>query len=381
MAFPWLKKLLDGSDRANRPRAARRRYLPACEQLETRLVPVTAVTSLAAGLTPDDLAQELVGGNVKVSNATFTGAAVAGGLFSGGNNTIGFDTGVVLSSGNIATVIGPNNATGAGTNLGQPGDPDLNAIIAPTVTFDAAVLEFDFVPTGSVISFQYVFGSEEYNEFVGSFNDVFAFFLDGVNVSLIPGTSTPVSINNVNLAVNSQFYINNATAADPSPAPPPLRNIQLDGLTTILTVTLPVSPGESHHIKLAVADASDAILDTAVFIRSGSLASTQIHTFRPLRYVYDAGSDSYGGNITISNPTPRTVSGPLFIFIKNLPEGVVLRNPDGFNSKGEPFIRVPSLNLPAKDVIRIPVSFKNTKPTQISTFFIDFDVELTNILT
>ena len=38
---------------------------------------------------------------------------------------------------------------------------------------DAAVLEFDFIPTSDSISFKYVFGSEEYLEWVNSFNDAF----------------------------------------------------------------------------------------------------------------------------------------------------------------------------------------------------------------
>ena len=120
-----------------------------------------------------------------------------------------------------------------------------------------------------------MFGSEEYNDFVGSnFNDVFAFFVNGVNFALIPGTATPVSINNVNNGnanqgvlgsgpcANCAFYVDNATGA---------RNTQLDGFTTVLTFVAPVNPGVSNVLKLAIADTSDSALDSAVFLQAGSL--------------------------------------------------------------------------------------------------------------
>jgi len=119
-----------------------------------------------------------------------------------------------------------------------------------------------------------VFGSEEYNEFVGSqFNDVFAFFVNGVNYALIPSTTTPVSINTVNnghasagqLAsgpcMNCQYYVDNATGA---------KNTQLDGFTTVLTFIAPVNANVSNTLKIAIADTSDASLDSAVFIGGGT---------------------------------------------------------------------------------------------------------------
>ena len=104
-----------------------------------------------------------------VSNVTFTGATVAGGTFSGGlADGLGIDSGVMLSSGDIANGIGPNDQDGAGTCNKTPGDADLDAILRQKgATEDAAVLEFDFVPATSNVSFRYVFASEEYNEFVG----------------------------------------------------------------------------------------------------------------------------------------------------------------------------------------------------------------------
>ena len=229
--------------------------------------PIT-VTNLSQ-VTPQQLAQLLAGPGVTVSNVTFTGSNLAGGTFSGGlADGLGIDSGVMLSSGDLANGIGPNDQDGAGTCHERPGDPDLNAILGVNgFTEDAAVLQFDFVPATSNVSFRYVFASEEYNEFVNSINDIFAFFIDGQNVALIPGTTTPVSIDTVNLQVNSAYYKNN----DPSDLgiPTPF-GTQFDGFTTVLTAMRTLKPGISHHIKLVIADNSDCILDSAVFLQAGS---------------------------------------------------------------------------------------------------------------
>jgi len=153
--------------------------------------------------TPEDLVNVLLGGGVAVSNVTYTGTTVSAGTFTGGTGIIGFESGIILSSGSIQNVVGPNTSDGITTMNGLAGDADLAKLIPGFRTFDATVLEFDFVPNNNVISFQFVFASDEYNEYVNtSFNDVFGFFLEvnGVktNVAVVPGTSTPVSINNVN---------------------------------------------------------------------------------------------------------------------------------------------------------------------------------------
>ena len=95
-------------------------------------------------------------------------------------------------------------------------DLDLNTISGFT-TYDAAVLEFDFVPSGSAVTFQYVFASEEYSEYANAgFNDVFGFFVNGVNRAVLPDGVTALSINTVNGGnpigtnpQNPQFFINN----------------------------------------------------------------------------------------------------------------------------------------------------------------------------
>lgn len=233
-------------------------------------------------LTPQELVQTiLIGNGVSASNITYTGAPVAIGMFNSSNSNVGFNTGILLTTGTIANAIGPNNSGNTGTDNFRPGDSDLNTLVTVT-TQDAAVLEFDFVPASDTLRFNYVFASEEYIEWVNSsFNDVFGFFISGpgisgpfsnnaMNIALIPGTTTPVSINNVNHLQNTNYFINNSTP------PPPATAIQYDGFTTPLTAQAIVQCGETYHIKLAIADAGDGTYDSGVFLEAGSFGTSGV---------------------------------------------------------------------------------------------------------
>ena len=142
-----------------------------------------------------------------------TGGSNCAGFFTGGTNVDAsfMESGIILSTGLADTLEGPNKADGySNKHPGLPGDPDLNTLIPQSLTFDACVLEMEFAcPAGTVgspdVTFNYIFASDEYNEYVGSqFNDVFGFFFNDENIELVPdGKSTPVSINNVNKGKNS----------------------------------------------------------------------------------------------------------------------------------------------------------------------------------
>ena len=262
--------------------------------------PAFVGTLTATPATIDVVAQTLVGSGVAISNLQYTGSAAAIGTFAGAAQ-IGLNSGIMLSSGNVTNINGPNTIPSAGLDNGTPGDADLNARIPsgqncieePTAstTCDAAVLEFDFVPQGAVVSFQYVFASEEYDEFVNSqFNDVFAFLISGpgilpdpgsdkANFALVPGpvlgSTSPVSINTVNNgplnngvgATNPQLYVNNVGGTIQT---------QADGLTRVLTLQAVVVPGQTYHMKLAVADAGDRFYDSWVLIKANSLVACSI---------------------------------------------------------------------------------------------------------
>jgi hypothetical protein len=240
------------------------------------------VTTDMSALTLPQLVEALLGPGVTASNVVLSGAPIAAGTFQGGLSIVSIDSGIVLSSGDIASVLGPNMSDGTSTINNTPGDVDLNALTT-SPTFDACTLEFDFsCPAASQISFQYVFTSEEYNEYVNSqYNDVFGFFLNGVNIATLPG-GVAVAINNVNcgnpynpaMGGNCALYRNNSCADLGGPGTFPCVgafDTEMDGLTVVLTATGTLLPG-LNHIKLAVADAGDQVLDSNVFIRGQSFA-------------------------------------------------------------------------------------------------------------
>lgn len=248
-----------------------------------------AQLSTSNSLTPTQLVQTvLLGGGVTASNITYNGAPIAIGSFNGLSSNIGLPGGVIMSSGDIANSVGPNNQSGASTSNSLPGDPDLDQIMSPTLSYDAAILEFDFVPTSDTVKFRYVFGSEEYMEYVsatpGGINDGFGFFISGPgivgpfsnnakNIALVPGTALPVTMFNLNLNSNGVYYFDNGSGNGGGTASDGL-TVQYDGFTVVLTAITAVQCGQTYHIKIAIADGGDGILDSGVFLEAGSFSSS-----------------------------------------------------------------------------------------------------------
>lgn len=259
--------------------------------------PGQSVVDLNNGATPVDLVTELAGPGISPSDISFTGDPSQAGTFSGMGD-IGFDSGIVLSTGQAADVVGPNEENSWTTEFGGPGDPDLSALVSES-TQDAAVLSFDFEADTSTVSFRYVFGSEEYPEYVGEFNDVFAFYVNGQNCATVPGSdpAAPVSINSINESMNAEYF--RANYYD-TPGGAPL-DTELDGLTTVLTCTATVTPGEVNTIKLAIADTGDGEYDSAVFIESQSFQAEA----PPSCHDSDVTTD-----VDTAVATPLTVSDP-----------------------------------------------------------------------
>lgn len=238
-------------------------------------------------LTPQQLVQNiLVGQGVTVSNITFSGNSLQFGQFTSNGSNVGLGNGICMSSGYATVANGPNDGSAeseplGGVSFNSTPDGNLNTLAAslnnpsPTL-YDAAILEFDFIPTSDSLSFRYVFGSDEYTEFSSNptFNDVFGFFLTGVstpfpttNLALVPGTGQPVSILNISDVVNTQYYVDNDYMFLPT------GSVEFDGFTVVLVASAQVICGETYHIKLAIADVGDGSYDSGVFLEAGSFSS------------------------------------------------------------------------------------------------------------
>lgn len=259
-------------------------YLPAWAQFQvsTAMTPVQLVDNV------------LLGGGVTASNVTYSGVPESRGSFTGGAFTnLGLDAGVILCTGNISTI--PGSAfSDVGGSTGTGGDPDLVTLSGQNIN-SAAILEFDFIPTGDSLRFRFVFASEEYPEYVCStYNDAFGFFLSGpgingpfsnnaINIALVPGTTVPITINTINSGTagalgeasncsdadpnwqnNSAYYVNNGGGT----------TVAFDGFTTVLAALAEVQCGSTYHIKLAIGNAYDSGFQSGVFLEAGSFASS-----------------------------------------------------------------------------------------------------------
>lgn len=243
--------------------------------------PTGCPLTVTPGGTAAEIAQNLLGPGVAVSNAALNCTTNAYGTFSGGLANFGLNEGIILTSGSAVDLIGPNNSWYQSTANYAPGDTDLS-VLSGNPTFDACWIAFDFVPTCDSVAFDYVFGSEEYPEYVNSqFNDVFAFFISGPgitgtqNIALVPGANIPIAINNVNdgwvdscaavlpgPCMNCQYYVNNCAG----------NALQYDGYTTVLAATAPVTAGQTYHLKITISDASDYVYDSGVMLESKSFS-------------------------------------------------------------------------------------------------------------
>lgn len=272
----------------------------------------TAISFAQITITPNGtaqaLAERLVGTGVTISNVSFTGNVAMAGFFKNiGNTNINLDSGIVLTTGRAATSgssygVNGNGATQASSVLadmgwGLPGDAQLAATINTPVSqlSDACVLEFDFKPLGDTVRFRYVFSSEEYDQdYVCTYNDAFAFFISGPgitgtpNIALVPLTTTPVSIFNVNNVPpfecpnNTGYYINNTTN----------KYFTHDGHTTVFTAVSRVQPCQTYHLKMVISDVVDDLYDSGVFLEARSLSSNA-YTLQNITQFDPSNNNSY----------------------------------------------------------------------------------------
>ncbi len=241
--------------------------------------PITVQT----GITEQDILNSITSLQTLVAVTNINCPQSAYGTFQSTDNSLGLRRGLLLTSGDLNWAVGPNNDGGGGnlnTDNGAPGDPDLDYLSVAfgdgTESNDACIIELDVTAFTNEITFEYIFGSEEYPEFVEDFNDIFAFLISGPgiagdpnignqqNIAVLPdGSNTIVEINNVNNVTNWQYYRNNINGAA----------TQYDGLTSdllgvkkSLTARASVIPCSTYHLKIAIADRLDFRYDSGVFL-------------------------------------------------------------------------------------------------------------------
>lgn len=273
-----------------------------------------------------------------------------------GYTTFPFETGLVMTTGNVTLAEGPNNTTGATAAVTNPYyETQLSTLTTLSIN-TSATLEFDFIAMADTFSFNYIFGSEEYCEYVGTqYNDVFAFFLTGLdpttglevtkNVAVVPGTVTntnpnglPVSIGNVNSGnpcgsggSHPECYINNPYISTPVPG------IQFDGYTIALSASAYIFPCQTYRMKLAIANVSDPSLDSGVFIEEGSFYSP--HVQMEQNWETEEGGDTLVQNcrdldLTFTIEKPLRIGGTTAIQIDAegtavLGQDFIMTKPDG----------------------------------------------------
>ena len=230
-------------------------------------VEITGRVDAADPSAGNQLRDMVVGDGIQIiGDAIYVGgsSSVPGQSLSSGFWSDGVNSGIVLTTGDVLHAEGPNDEDSSSATASDLPDPYLFGSV------DSSSLEFNFVSTGGDLYFDFVFASEEYNEFVGSaFNDQFGFFVDGFNVALIPDTTEEVSINTVNNTSHRIYYNDNTDGAF-------TQWFGYDGFTHVLTAeVLGLEPGV-HTFRMTVADVGDSIYDSAVLLKAGSFRGENI---------------------------------------------------------------------------------------------------------
>ncbi|WP_225034870.1 choice-of-anchor L domain-containing protein [Winogradskyella sp. SM1960] len=236
--------------------------------------------------TPQQLVEDILIDSECIDNVTVTN--VVGGDFSGSDQSYGyfeangsnfpFESGIVLSTGRLVNVPGPNNNLSDDDAPGWSGDIDLENALSESGTINATILEFEFTSVASQVSFRYLFASEEYQENDSNtcqYSDLFGFLIRPAggqeqyeNIALVPDTDTPVKVTTVTPGVPGSCPPENETyfgSFNNNNAP-----INFNGQTDILTATANIVPNVTYHVKLVIADENNYRYDSAVFLEAGS---------------------------------------------------------------------------------------------------------------
>lgn len=298
--------------------------------------------------TADALVELIVGEGIQYSNVTYNGFDCSAGFFNGTSN-IGLDSGLVMATNSVSSING-GFSIGSGSGI----DSDLSQLLvnvgaSSTTLKNVLILEFDFVPSADTMTFDYVYASHEYpTSTCSSTGDVFGFFISGPgisgpysnsseNIALVPDptdpsdyTNTPVLVNTVNSGVAtsgtsapcdiidvnwqdySVFYVENNETD----------NVAYPGFTVPLTAMAEVTPCQTYHMKIAIADVENGQQSSALFIKESSLSTSPTVDIQVESNVTDyfSSTSPYYDNIyegcgdaVITFNRPPMVTGPINI--------------------------------------------------------------------
>ena len=218
--------------------------------------------------------------NVVVTNTVggnFNGSDESYGYFDANGSPFPFQSGIVLSTGRLNNVKGPNNTLSDDDAPNWNGDSDLEAALNENNTTNATIIEFDFTSVADQISFRYIFASEEYQEGDSNtcqYSDLFGFLIrpsnsqNYTNIALVPNTQTPVKVTTVHPEIpggcqaENEMYFESFNGS--------ISPINFNGQTKILTAIANTIPNETYHVKLVIADEQNYRYDSAVFLEAGS---------------------------------------------------------------------------------------------------------------
>lgn len=254
-----------------------------------------------SNVTTQDLVNNIIGPGYNTSNIKLNCANGAFATFTSGG-TLGINSGIVLTTGLASNAKPPNNNVRESYNNGTPGDSQLDALIN-AVTYDGCSLEFDLVPSCDTLKIKYVFGSEEFPEYVNStFKDVFCFFINGPgingvkNIATVPGTNTEVSIGTINNTKNPQYFVDNRDQS---------KGTEYNGFTKPLWAITPVTACQTYHLKIVIADVTDGNYDSGVFIESQSISCAPV-IYNNLATNVNGVRGCQNGNFTFCRTGDRT---------------------------------------------------------------------------
>ncbi len=265
------------------------------------------------------LVQALTGQGVNIVSVTLApgvdfsdgqGASPPTGTYTEG--PLGLPDGIVMTSGTARNALPPNDETGA-TGSSPYGDDALCHQVAGVATTDASKLTIQFTLDAGAdgIAFDWLFGSEEYPEYVGSYNDsVGVFVRSDTGAGFGPMVNIALDQGNNPVTINGPFF-SGPTVIIPSAQQPVT---EYDGTTPHLTTThsLPNGPNVIHEITIVVCDALDHSLDSGVFI--GALRSCDGVCPNSVAFCGDGlvggAEDCDDGNNTPNDGCSNTCTGP-----------------------------------------------------------------------